>query len=314
MSQDNSAEEELKIPWKYSEPVLFFVYCINRKKYELVRASRKRIEMQLRIKDYNHDLVFHHKPLDRIAFFKHSGTAGDVIYSLQSVKVLAGSFGAGLLLALDVPMIGKIIKHPLGNVMLNRKMLEMFQPLLLAQNYIKSVEAYDGRPVDFDLDAVRQAPVNGMAASRWWFYLFGTPGDLAEPWLTVKPDNEFPQKIILSRSFRCRNFTLDYRFLRRYRNIVFVGVEEEFNDMKKLLPELEWAPVRDFLEMARIIAGCRLFIGNQSFPFSLAEALKVPRILEVDPSVPNVIPIGKKAFEVLFQKQFEQIVGQILES
>lgn len=48
-----------------------------------------------------------------------------------------------------------------------------------------------------------------------------------------------------------------------------------------MIPKLEYIPVEDFMHMANIIAGCRFFIGNQSFPFAIAEALKVKRLLEV---------------------------------
>jgi ADP-heptose:LPS heptosyltransferase len=81
--------------------------------------------------------------------------------------------------------------------------------------------------------------------------------------------------------------------------------------MRRHLPGLEWVRVRDFLELAELIAGCKLFIGNQSFPYSLAEGLKVPRILELDPADPNVVPTGGLAFDVLFQRQFEHLVDQL---
>jgi hypothetical protein len=45
-----------------------------------------------------------------------------------------------------------------------------------------------------------------------------------------------------------------------------------------------------YRELAQLIAGSKLFIGNQSFPFALAEAMKCPRVLEVCPICPNCIP------------------------
>jgi len=81
--------------------------------------------------------------------------------------------------------------------------------------------------------------------------------------------------------------------------------------MRKFVPDIEYRPVQNFLELAEIIAGCKFFIGNQSFPFSLAEALKVNRVLEVYYSCPNVIVEGRNAFDFCFQPQFELIVQKL---
>jgi hypothetical protein len=69
--------------------------------------------------------------------------------------------------------------------------------------------------------------------------------------------------------------------------------------------------VSNFLELARVIAGCKFFIGNQSFPFAVAEGLKVPRALELCFECPNVIPEGPQAYDFLYQPQFEKIVREL---
>ena len=43
----------------------------------------------------------------------------------------------------------------------------------------------------------------------------------------------------------------------------------------------------DALELAQVINGADLFVGNQSFPLAVAEALKKPVVVEVDPGEPN---------------------------
>jgi hypothetical protein len=48
--------------------------------------------------------------------------------------------------------------------------------------------------------------------------------------------------------------------------------------------------------MAQIISSCKLFIGNQSSSYAIAEQLKVPRLLEVFNQCPNVIPIGGEGY------------------
>ena len=64
--------------------------------------------------------------------------------------------------------------------------------------------------------------------------------------------------------------------------------------------------------MATIINSCRLFIGNQSFPFSVAEGLKANRLLEVYPKAPNVIVEGAGANDFIYQPQFEYAVERLL--
>jgi ADP-heptose:LPS heptosyltransferase len=79
-----------------------------------------------------------------------------------------------------------------------------------------------------------------------------------------------------------------------------------------LLPRLHYAECSDFLQLARVVKSARLFIGNQSFPYALAEALKVPRILEVCPLYPVVTPTGDNAGEAFFQASFERLVRNSL--
>jgi ADP-heptose:LPS heptosyltransferase len=78
--------------------------------------------------------------------------------------------------------------------------------------------------------------------------------------------------------------------------------------MKQTLPNLRHLECEDFLQLARVIKAARFFIGNQSFPYAVAEALKVPRILEVCPEVPDVIPTGGNTGEAFFQPNFEKLV------
>ena len=101
------------------------------------------------------------------------------------------------------------------------------------------------------------------------------------------------------------------RFLKKYPDKLFVGIEKEYEDMRQVLPDLKFQPVSDFLEMATIINSCKLFIGNQSFPFSIAEALKTTRLLESYYKRPNVIVEGDGGNDFLYQPQFEYSVKRL---
>lgn len=251
----------------------------------------------------------------RPASFKHAGNAGDIIYALPAIRALAGAEGAMLHLELDVPMKESQPNHPLGGVQLNRKMYDLLAPLLANQDYIRTVSVYAGDKVDYDLDTFRAAPLfkDRIGIPRWYFHLLGVASDLSQPWLRAEPDRAFSQTVVVARSARYQNRALDHSILRRYRQVAFVGVEQEFHDFRRHLPAAEWVQVPDFNRMASVIAGSRLFIGNNSFLYSLAEGLKAPRVFELDPGMPNVVPTGENAYDVLFQSEFERVVEKLFQ-
>jgi hypothetical protein len=251
--------------------------------------------------------------------FLHSGNAGDIIYALATIKKVQELTAArcNLYFRLGQPLKLRHYKtHPMGTVMLNQKMAEMLFPLIQPQCYITRCEIYADQKIDIDLDYFRSGlvPLDKGNIARWCGYITGVTPELWKPWLKVEPETQYADSIILARSMRYRNILASYKFLNKYPNLKFIGIEEEFKDMKKHIPHLEWVPVNDFSQMASIIAGCKFFIGNQSFPFSIAEALKVPRILEISFEVINVVPEGEKAYDFLFQDHFESLVEELYQS
>ncbi len=246
----------------------------------------------------------------------HSGNAGDIIYSLPVLKRLheITAKPLNILMRINEPLaLAAGFEHPLGNVMLDEAMAQRLQPLLEAQPYINKAKLIENEKIHLDLTLFRKAglELDKGNIARWNFYTTGINTDLSKPWLFVNPDQQFAGTIVLARSSRYNNPFIDYSFLSAYQDIVFVGVKSEYLSMKKNIPCLRWQQVDDFLEMAQIIAGSKLFIGNQSFPFSVAEGLKVPRILEVYHRTPNVIPEGSNGYDFYFQKHFEYLVDSL---
>lgn len=241
--------------------------------------------------------------------FRHSGNSGDIIYSLPAVFALAPNGGARFYLKtnqkLDHPYF-----HPLGNMMLNDKMVSMLSPLLLHQPGIQTCEPYRDQEIDYDLDLFRTYifQTDRGSISRWYFQVFAVFADLSRPWLIAPKEGKYGDYIVIARSHRYRQPFISYAFLQQYPKKLFLGVPEEFEDLRREIPDLEYHPVTDFLELATVINSCRFFIGNQSFPFAIAEALKVQRVLEVYYHIPNVIVEGAGGHDFLYQEQFEHIV------
>jgi hypothetical protein len=249
-----------------------------------------------------------------ICSFKHSGNCGDIIYSIPTIMAIAkknNNDKINLYLNINKEVYyGPNINHPLGNVMLNEKMVNMLQPLLFFQNIINTCEIYNNQPIDYDLDKIREYPMlldRGNIA-RYYFHIYAVNYDLSRQWLFVKPSDITKNSIVISRSNRYRMPYIDYSFLNDYQNIKFVGLHDEFLDMKKHVPNIKYLESENFYDLASFISGSRLFIGNQSFPFALAEALKVNRLLEVYYKYPNVIVSGENGYDFCYQKQFEYLV------
>ncbi len=286
----------------------------NRPAYINYRAARRNIKLNKRFLDGSEKFdrsIFTHA-YKELTSFKHSGNCGDIIYSLPTVWELAKKGKAEIYLQIDQPTRYNNY-HPLENVMLNQKMADMLKPLLMYQPLCKTCEVYSGNQIDYDLDIFRKyilLPDRGNIA-RWYFYLFAVYPSLSDPWLIAPKDPGLKDCILVGRSHRYRNPNISYSFLQKYPNVKFIGVEQEFLDMKSSIPNLEYIPVNDFLEMATLVNSCRLFIGNQSFPFAIAEGLKTNRLLEVYYQSPNVMVEGKGAYDFLFQPQFETMVEHL---
>ncbi|NIJ54359.1 hypothetical protein [Dyadobacter arcticus] len=243
----------------------------------------------------------------------HSGNAGDIIYALPTIEAIRNftNVKIELYLRLGQPLIlSGYNSHPLGNVMMNQKMAEMLITLLKPQPYIDLIDIHTDQIIDIDLDYFRAGgiPLDKGNIARWCSYLTGVNPVLWKSWLNVEPDKSYSDTIVMARSERYRNYTINYKFLNDYQNIVFIGVESEFIDIKKTIPHIQWVQVDDFMQMAQIIAGAKFFIGNQSFPYSIAEGLKVPRILETSFEVINVVPEGGNGYDFFFQEHLESLV------
>lgn len=248
--------------------------------------------------------------------FKHSGNVGDALASLPTVKALLAKHGEPVgtfYLQTDIPAkYPAWIKHPCGTVRMTQHYASMLVPLLNKQPYLHA-KLYRGEEITYDLDLFRTCGLNLSAGdlSRYYRAVFPVCPPTWEPWLSVTPNTTYKDCVIVNRTSRYHNQWLSYSFL-TFRNVCFMGTKDEYVAWRKeFLLQVPYVPSTDFLTAAQAIAGCKLFIGNQSSCFQIAEGLKVPRILEVCPTVPNVAPCGPNGYEAHFQDHFEQLVKEL---
>src|SRR6476469_796725 len=129
---------------KYTNRAQYLEHKRTIRDYDFVHHTRK----------LNHPSLDH--PYKSLTAFKHSGNAGDIIYSLPTIFELSKNGKAHLFLKVDSKGEYSYYYHPLGNVMLTETMVTMLAPLLLHQPQIEKVEKYGADPVDYDLDQFRQ--------------------------------------------------------------------------------------------------------------------------------------------------------------
>lgn len=248
--------------------------------------------------------------------FSHIGHLGDIVYSMPAMFALAQ--GKKIRLYFDTTATNtytKAMKHHSGKQILTNNSITFLQPLLLAQPQFEICEKWNGEAIDYNLNDIKKYPFDYKYGNivRWYFLTFGINYNTTLPWLQVVPNNNYSQSIIIARSFRYRSPLIDYSFLSKYNNISFVGLHDEYEDIQKQIPNITHIKTNTALDLAQIIAGCKLFIGNQSFPFAVAEALKVKRVLELYFLCPNVIVDGNNGYDFCYQPQFEKIIKNILE-
>ena len=243
--------------------------------------------------------------------FQHSGHLGDVIHSLAFIKELSKTHRCNLYIKSDVIMNfqfhANLNAHPAGNFFLNKKMISNLLPLLKSQSYINDVDMLSNQKIDIDLDLFREVAVNmNLDSVEWYFHLTGLHPDLSLPYLFAEPHKEIKNKVVILRTLRRINHFINYNFLKKYENLIFIGLQEEFEPLKKEIPNLEFYNCKNFLEMTQIIKSSKFFLGNDSFGYSIAEALKIPRLLECSDQYSTMHPNGKNAYKFCFQNYFEK--------
>ena len=285
---------------------------ISKKRYDEYKAENTKIKNKNlynnKIKKKLHEINNALKNKNEVSFL-HSGHLGDIINALPLIKEISINKKCKLFIETNrpLPLHVQDPNHPFGKFYLTESPIKKMLPLLSKQTYIEKVDIFNNQNIDIDLNLFREMPINfNIDSVRWYFHITGIHGDLDKPYLINIGNHEIKEKIIIIRTKRRRNDLINYNFLNNYNDLLFLGLENEYKDLKKEIPNLEFYDCKDFLEMAEIINSSKVFIGNLSFGYTLAEGLKKPRLLESGPNFPLVYPNGKNAFDFYFQEHFEE--------
>ena len=250
--------------------------------------------------------------------FLHSGHLGDIINSLPFIKEIAKRKKCNLLINLNKRInIDKINNlHPSKGFFLKKNSYEKLLPLLKVQPFLNKIDIYKNQNIDINLDLFRDLPINfNIDSVRWYLHITGINSNLNSPYLLkINKSKKFKNCIVFMRSLRRQNKYIKFKFLNKYKNLIFIGLYNEYLDLKKQIKNLKFHNCKNFLEMAEIINASRLFIGNLSFGYTLAEGLKKPRLVESYLDFPLIYPNGTNGCEFYFQEHFEKHVKEILQS
>jgi hypothetical protein len=202
----------------------------------------------------------------------HGGDLGDTVYAVPAARRLA-----------DPAHLTLYPNHGVTRSLMDEANAAMLLPLLNAQRGLtadwRPAFAPDGLRLDF---AVRRFYKHGLNLADMHSHWVGHDHWPRErPWLVAdRADTRY--RIVVGRSARYRNPNFPWR--RLYDQFAgracFVGVPWEHENFEAEVGRIDFAETPTLLEVARLLAGCDLFVGNQSCPLALANALCVPAVVE----------------------------------
>lgn len=226
--------------------------------------------------------------------FKHSGALGDLIYSLPVVKHFGG--GAFYLHLNQMDWIGQHYYGAKPNPFHQGRMTEQdfnyMKDFMLAQDYIVQFDILDPRATEIthNLDRFRP-PFVGHPDNYINIYskVFGLTVEEANhcastPWLTVPEPKKIEGKTtVVNRTRRWIPSSPGIAWNQLKEQVedsaIFVGLPEEYEAFTKETGwDIPWYATNNMLELASVIAGADIFIGNQSQAYALAVGLGVPEI------------------------------------
>lgn len=244
----------------------------------------------------------------------HSGNMGDIVYALPTLAALGTQ-----------RLVLNACRDPgVGGRVLSPGMAAFLVPLLLAQPGLRQVDVMEipvrlapgfgararsevlseGLPlehvpaealgVDHVLDRFRLQPLDRLHLVDAHARALGVRVNGARPFLHLPEpvERRADAPIVLSLTPRYRHQPPEFfaALLKGLGPVVMVGLPEDAPVYAGIAGELVTA--RDGLELARLIAGARAFVGAPSLPYAIAEGLKVARLVDVPAFPANAFPLG----------------------
>ena len=202
--------------------------------------------------------------------FKHSGRLGDIIYALPLIKAMVERISTKADLYIlndDYYEVNGAAFHPGQGVTVSLSLFNYISPLVNAIAYIDKVTYCSNSEVPkeaVDLDSFKKQKFNLLASGNqvWYRKAHSVPVAIEEKWIIWKDEIVLPEmpvyNVLVSKSTRYYNKSLNYKFLDELENVGFIGLEMEYEDFKKRnqLSKLQFVPTEDALEVAVLLTNC----------------------------------------------------------
>ena len=217
-----------------------FHYKMNLKKDAAIKQNIKTFETEVEKKIINIQKNIENK---KELSFLHYGHLGDVVCSLPVIKELLKTHECNFYIQANKPLPpnARHYKHFGDYVFLTDANINLLLPLFMNQTYFHKVDKYRNQEIDIDLNLVRKMPIDFRGdLIRWYSQLTGVHTDLSAPYLFVEPHKDIKDKVIIMRNTRRKNYLTNYKFLKKYDNLLFIGLNDEYKDLKKEVPNLEY--------------------------------------------------------------------------
>jgi hypothetical protein len=201
--------------------------------------------------------------------YHHSGDIGDVIASMPVMREL----GDGKLIISETSYPPG--KNPARSM--RGKRFEALQPMWEAAPYVTSIEWQD-QPKGVTHDIGRFRMEAAWTAGETLYHWQGRAMKVNLPeapqrWLHVEVP--YHDMIVIGRTARYHTPHFPWRLIveKFHNNLLFLGLPEEYKAFREEFGKVEYQLTKDLLEATKIIAGSKLFIGNQSVLFWIAAGL-----------------------------------------
>lgn len=254
--------------------------------------------------------------------FYHSGDLGDIIYSLPCIEALGGG---NLILGNN-----NLYKHSIPTIKITPNLVDQFKTILLNQSYIKNILFEHKIKINFNLNKFRYLfnkwnnnELSVLESNKLkqtniidlYKNEFGITNNLyIKKWLHTNYSTTL-SNIIINRTERYNNYNFPWKqIVNNFKNqIVFLGHKKEYEKFVLDFGNVSYYKT-NFKECLEILNGCKLFIGNQSFLYSLAEGLKIPTLQETDTYIPNCCFYRKNSYitNTIHKTDFKKIKSFII--
>lgn len=219
--------------------------------------------------------------------FIASGMMGDFIQSLYAVKNICSEQNAKANIYLANGYHGDIWTHGIEKAYSDSYQLITNQPYINTFSILP--ENFSEPFINLNLWRIAAAKTHAETGTynKCWSELLSEQFNFKIPveyqWITTDINEKAKGKMVIHRSKHRHNGEFPWAKITENNDCLFLTTNKSEWDLFAFKnANVKLLLVETISELAQMICGCGLFIGNQSAPFSIASALDVPRIVELD--------------------------------